>query len=710
MAKQDPQFLTGQKGIDAYASQPIEIEERISSRGKAVAFQTLGDRGRTFVGHDTNISVRSDYNRADYNYFRPSQRTPQTDKEIISLGIEAYDKVGLVHNMIDLMSEFASYGIRLQHPRKTTENFYNKWFNDTVKGPGTSCKFVCLLLKAGNTIVKRNDAKMPVVDEREWKRAIANDLEIQKLKFEKREIPVRYTFINPLSVNVIGEELANFVGKPALELIVNSSLNSSLNRSFRTKKSDIQKLKNTIPKDILSKLERGDRTIPLDMDKVDIFHYKKDDWMMWAFPITYSVINDLIMLEKMKLADISALDGAISNIRLWKLGVLDGPNSILPNKSVINKLRNILANNVGGGVLDLVWGPELEFKESDSQVYKFLGSEKYDSALNAVYEGFGIPPSLRAGGSATNTGNFIGLNTLVKRLQYVRDILVSFWKKQIEIVHKAMNFNGPLPSIVFDNMVLADEAAEKQLLINLWDRDIISTESIREIFGRVPEVESSRVSTEVDNRGNKDMPEKAGPYHNPDKEHEYKKLLLQGGSVTPSEVGMELEPKKDGEKSKMDLTKEAQIEMKKLPQTNQTGIPGRPNNVVETQKRKQKPTEKPSTNALINVWANKIQEKIGELANPALLGVFGKNSMRELTRGEFVTSEHIKFFLLNSLEPFEEVDEKKIVEGLANLKVDNEMLEQCESFKKDLASILGREPKTDEVRQIYSNVYALWRQ
>ena len=48
-------------------------------------------------------------------------------------------------------------------------------------------------------------------------------------------------------------------------------------------------------------------------------------------------LDDIIMLEKMRLADMSALDGAISNIRLWTIGNLD--HKILPNKAAINKLK-----------------------------------------------------------------------------------------------------------------------------------------------------------------------------------------------------------------------------------------------------------------------------------------------------------------------------------------------------------------------------------
>ena len=104
-----------------------------------------------------------------------------------------------------------------------------------------------------------------------------------------------------------------------------------------------------------------------------MFYYKKDDWSNWANPLIYAILDDVIMLEKMRLADLSALDGAISNIRLWTLGNLD--HKILPNKSAINKLRDILHSNVGGGTMELVWGPELTYTESNSQVYKFLGSE-----------------------------------------------------------------------------------------------------------------------------------------------------------------------------------------------------------------------------------------------------------------------------------------------------------------------------------------------
>jgi hypothetical protein len=229
----------------------------------------------------------------------------------------------------------------------------------------------------------------------------------------------------------------------------------------------------------------------------------------------------------MRLADLSALDGAISNIRLWTLGNLD--HKILPNKAAINKLRDILASNVGGGTMELVWGPELSYTESNSQVYKFLGSEKYNSVLSSIYAGLGVPPTLtgQAGNGGGFTNNFISLKTLVERLQYGRDQLTAFWEKECEIVRKAMGFRKS-PHIVYDQMTLSDESTEKNLLIQLADRDIISHETVLERFKEIPSVEKMRLKREDKAREADNLPEKASPFHKPDKAFEIEKMEKQG--------------------------------------------------------------------------------------------------------------------------------------------------------------------------------------
>lgn len=704
----DQLFFDGKDKFSAYAKQESgedSLQQSISNYWNQ----------RTFVGHDTNISVKSDYGRGDYEYFRPSELIPKDTRGIISMCMEVYRKVGIVRNIIDLMSDFGAQGIRIQHTNSTIENFYNRWFN-IVRGKERSERFLNNLYRTGNVIIKKNFGHLKFKDVANWKSGKAvdyDDIELERIETKSRKIPLRYIFLNPLSVEVIGGDLSTFVGKSLLAVRVSSNIKNAIKN--QTNNKDIRGVIDKIPNDIRSMIEAGHKLLPLPPEKVEVFYFKKDDWQIWADPMVYPILNDLIQLEKMKLADSSALDGAISNIRLWRLGVLtDNPTtSILPTRAGINKLRNILSNNVGGGVLDLVWGPELDFKESASQVHHFLGPEKYQHTMNAIYEGMGVPPSLRSGGTGSNTtGNFVGLNTLVKRLQYGRDLLVEFWDKELRIIHDAMGFPGKPPVIIFDYMVLADEAAEKQLIINLWDRDIIPTETVQELFGRNPGIENQRLKKEADNRGD-DMPEKASPFHNPDKEHEFKKILIQSGQVTPSEIGLELEEKKEGEETMLDKQQKLQVEMKKIQSTNKTGIAGRPKNKTETKKRKPKPKGKGTTRADVGnmvIWAKAAQEDISSIINPALLDSVGKKNFRQLTDKEFRMIENIKFNVLSHIEPYSQIDEQKVYDILTNnYKANAKMVSSFENLKADFIAKHNRDPNVEELRNmsVMAYVFAL---
>jgi hypothetical protein len=146
------------------------------------------------------------------------------------------------------------------------------------------------------------------------------------------------------------------------------------------------------------------------------------------------------------------------------------------------------------------------------------------------------------GGGFTN--NFISLKTLVERLQYGRDLLVKFWEKEIEIVRKAMGFRHKA-HIKFDQMSLSDEASEKNLLIQLADRDIISQETLLQRFKEIPQIEHIRLQREVEDRNDDKNPKKAGPYHTPQHKENLEKIALQSGQVLPQDVGIKTSVPKD---------------------------------------------------------------------------------------------------------------------------------------------------------------------
>ena len=152
--------------------------------------------------------------------------------------------------------------------------------------------------------------------------------------------------------------------------------------------------------------------------------------------------------------------------------------------------------------MDLVWGPDIELLESKTNVHQFLGEGKYTPHLNSVYAGLGIPPTLTGTfGAAGTTNNFISLKTLTQRLQYGRDMLARFWEQEIVALQKAMGFKAPA-FIEFDRMDLSNEDAEKALLIQLADRNLISDELIQAKFDINPNIEKARITKENRRRKN----------------------------------------------------------------------------------------------------------------------------------------------------------------------------------------------------------------
>uniref|UniRef100_A0A6M3L9Q1 Uncharacterized protein n=1 Tax=viral metagenome TaxID=1070528 RepID=A0A6M3L9Q1_9ZZZZ len=686
---------------------------------------TAGAVGRTFLDWESNVSVKSAYHRGDYEHFRAAEQIPRKMEEIIQVCDKAYRHIGIIRNVIDLMSEFAAKGVRLQHTNSSIENFYEVWF-DKISGRQVAEKFLNLIYRLGNLVSHRKYYTISKKELIKWKQGKGkksvvqnDDITLEEIITQQRQIPLEYSFLPVDSLQVVGGSLAAFTNKYEYELKIGILKSRSDTRSgYPTRSSRMSKDLESLPLDIRTALRQGKDTIKLDNSRIQHHHYKKDDWQIWAYPMIFGILQDLIMYDKMKLADVSALDGVITNVRLWRLGFINESNvsqSILPTKSGINKLRNILANNVGGGTLDLVWGPELDFKESASEVWRWLGSEKYEPVLDAIYDGIGIPGVLRTGSGKDNAGNIIGLQTLIERLEYGRGLLVEFLQKEIDIVHNAMGFTKrkiTKPTIAFDQTILSDRSAEKQLLINLADRNIISNESVLETFNKNSDIEVSRIKRENKKYG-VTMPYKAGPFNNPDKEHEYKKLLLQGGSVSPSEIGLKLEMKKPDEKNRLDYMADTQIRIgqSKLPKKfDPTGTvqDGRPKNVVETQKRKPKPQTSltKSDFTTLFLWASDTQSKIGEIVVPGLLKYFNKGSLRELSKEEFEQCEDIKLRILCNLKPYESINSDRVKKILDSSPLLNgEIVGMVKLFRQQFSIINNREPNLNETRQIYASSY-----
>lgn len=715
------------------------IKDRVFSPNQGVAFITFdpkSDEGRRvateaaknladsyqavartrFQNFEPGISVRDNFSRGDYEYFRPKEAIPKKQKDIISFCMEAYRRVGIVHNIIDLMADFAVQGVRFSHPSKQKQKLLRGWAKK-IKQKVVSERFANLLLRAGNVVVRRSMAKLPAAEEdrmlAQGDKMPADTQMPESLQPERRTIPIRYTFLNPVSLEILGDELAQFTGKQVIALKITSKLKQQITNPKGAEKD----LVSLLPAFLTNAVKQGKNVIPLEQDKLFISFYKKDDWQAWADPMTYCILDDLISLEKMKLADLAALDGAISQVRVWTLGDLE--KGILPTDAAIDKLANILLANPGGGAFDLIWGPDLKVNEYKTDVHHFLGGAKYEPVLQAIYGGLGVPQTLTGAtsGNSGKTNNVTSLQTMIHRLEYVRDRLVEFWEHELELFRQAMGWQEA-GKVVFTKMTMTDEAAEKALLVQLWDRHLISDEVILERFKEIPELENMRIRRETKERESDKRPERRGPYDASDQIHEYTKTALSGGYVTPKDVGIEVQDDPSNtpfEKTLRSAEKvramkaKAQSGKKKAgksgqgrPKTKSDGPGGRKTRTSAEQ------IETFANFMAANIWAKEMQKSINEIVNPIILRFYDKNNLRELSDAEVAKAEKIKFAVLANIKPFSPISEDGIVEmikGKLTLPKTHKVL--FDKLCSRAFEVHGREANTDERKVIQASVYAL---
>lgn len=653
MRKQSPKYRIASSLQTAVKAEdgPLYLQTAGTSVNNLLSGHNLGDTCSSVraVAGIQDVVNRPGFNRHDRNDARPDDRLPTKQADIVTACQGLYKRIGIVRNVIDLMADFATDGLSIQHSSREQQAFYQEWARRT-KLKDRAHDFAKYLLRDANVVVRRKYATLTPPAERQMSRGAEEEIVEKKLPKNRKSkrIPWQYIFISPAICEKAGGEAGRFVGSQVVSLKLPQKLIQSIrNPKTKEEKDAVAKL----PEDILLAVRAGKKTIPLDTDSTHVSHYKKDDWDDWATPFLYAVMEDIMLKDKMRMADMAALDGVINVIRLWKLGNSD--KGILPTKVAVNKLLGILENNYGGGVLDLVWDDMIDLKVEYPPTDKILGAEKYKSVNQDIVRGLGIPDALLSGGDANSRNAqaaFPQLKTMVERLEYVRGKVIEWLAEELRLVRDAMGWRN-MPVISFSTMSLRDEAAEKQLLLNLLDRGIISVEAVLAVFGKDYMVEIERLREEQKLRTTESgLLERAGPFYRP-------------VSVMQQQTDESIRLAKNSPPTGGTGTGGGENQAGDLPRKTQDGVPaGKPAGQKNT-----KPAPKTRTprtySAVYTALAGRFQDRIDTIFDPLYLASKGLKSIRAASAAQRSELEAVKRAALASLSPQDEPTEE-VLKGI----------------------------------------------
>ncbi len=626
-----------------------------------------------------DITVKNSYAESDYYNFRPDEELPTTPKGIMAMSMCYYKKNPIVKNTIDTMAEFSANGMYVAHKSERTQQFYTNWLTK-IDSYSINEQFVRLLLKAGNTIVSRSFAKIKKAQIKELYVGLAADQDFPQIEFVRSEVPVGYSFLNPLYVVLPQEEIASFSGKRLYFIRLPESF---IRIVKKMNKQQLEEFSKEFPPDMVKILKKGERDIPLDPFRVSVFHYKKDDFEVWGEPVHGCILDDLIHYDKVKLADRNTLDSIASQIRVWKLGHIDKEHSWFPGTSAYEALNDILASISSGGTADIVWNAGIDVIELSKEAYKFLDTEKYKAPLNAIYQGLGVPRTVNDDNSFNN--NYFGLKTMVERLNYARNTLRTFWTAEFKMLHKAFGLPGDPPVVMFDEISITNREQMLALVRDLVDRNVISEQECQRLFNTVPEIESYRIKKENRRQDNGTMPPKASPYHNTNNKAELEKIGFTKGVITPKDLDIETS-----------LTDKQVMSIVKPKESKPKGQPGqgRPKNSADKNGRKKR-TVKPRS-AMASIWYTDAEQKIRAILVNRALEKSGKKNQRQLATSETDRIENEKFALLYNFSFGSTIEENTL--GGVSTTLDADTLHKYNGLIASFVKTFGKEPNIDEKR------------
>jgi hypothetical protein len=312
--------------------------------------------------------------------------------------------------------------------------------------------------------------------------------------------------------------------------------------------------------------------------------------------------------------------------------------------------------------------------------------------MSEIYDGLGVNPSLAggasSGGGTSSNNNAISMKVLVERLTYVRNKLRDFWMKESVKVQKAMGFSSPA-ILQFDDAIFSDEISYKKLLIELYDRDVISQEGLREEFNIIDPIESKRVLREAKQRKKETVPLKAGPYHDPMIKTTLMNDLVKNGAM-------------DGDELNIDI-KKTDVYSK--------DPGGRPVGKKDSIKRDPKKVtpKKASAGQFLEtqVWAREAFDSIANIIGTAYLKEKSKANFRQLSDDEAIEFEDLKLSILMGIPPFSEVTASVVQSAIANIRPTAIERQARDVLLSELSTKVNRIPTMDDKRIAASAAYAI---
>jgi hypothetical protein len=315
---------------------------------------------------------------------------------------------------------------------------------------------------------------------------------------KETKIPWGYISLNPLQMEPRGSRFAN---EHYWVMMLNKRDMAPLSKfmSYRYY-TDISTTKINLPEIFKGKLNPVAKDkqaagyaaeLQLDETRLSVIQdVTKADYEDWATPQIYPANKEVMFKRMMRQGEISAMESLKHMITLIQVG--DTKEGFAPTEAQLERVAAALAG--GSQTHHLVWDDLIKGQVLQPNLQNIFDPAKYEEINKDIYAALGISESVMTGqGSYANS--FLSIKLLLEKLETLRDIVEDWLRVELKKIADAMKFKR-LPMIQWGLMSLRDENAERKLWLDLYDRGLVSDQTMLEQFGSDFDVELARQKIE----------------------------------------------------------------------------------------------------------------------------------------------------------------------------------------------------------------------
>jgi hypothetical protein len=430
-------------------------------------------------------------------YNAPYDETP---KELFNRSMRYYVEQDIYGSTIDILTNLASKGFENDSDDADIKLFYDVWSLDvhfreiinwiffdffrigmvrTYKVVGKYEPGITYLSPVPGTKVEksilRNLSKRAERINGRREKLSRKERGQKKKKWSKGYIPIGYTILNPLNIEITGSLLFN---DTKVTLTPSDELRKLLQKNTSELNTEEKEIIKLLPSDFKSAVEQGGG-IPLESEYVGAVDYRKMPYDRYPRPRGVKAFEAIEYKNALRQADLSTLDGITNYILKITIGNDEYP---VTEQSQLQAIANLF--DTSSKSFDVVWNHTLNIEKIVSpEIESILGQDKYAQVNEDITGALAFSRALIDGTEQLNQGEAALLaRTITEEIWYARSQVERWIYNEYREIAESQGFDR-FPKVRWDNTVLRDIILYMSTISQMVDRRMLSYRTALEQLG-----------------------------------------------------------------------------------------------------------------------------------------------------------------------------------------------------------------------------------